>query len=53
MDAERVVVGGKSAGGGPAAAPALLTRDRGGPVPIGQLLVCPMLDDRNDPCSSH
>ncbi|MGW6708134.1 alpha/beta hydrolase [Streptomyces sp. NPDC054956] len=53
IDAERIVIGGKSAGGGLAAALALLTRDRGGPAPIGQLLLCPMLDDRNDTYSSH
>ncbi|NGO67937.1 alpha/beta hydrolase [Streptomyces boncukensis] len=53
VDADRVVVAGKSAGGGLAAALALLARDRGGPAPIGQLLVCPMLDDRNDTRSSH
>ncbi|MEU6311050.1 alpha/beta hydrolase [Streptomyces sp. NPDC047014] len=53
LDAERVVIGGKSAGGGLAAALALLTRDRGGPVPIGQLLLCPMLDDRGRTFSSH
>ncbi|MGW1074854.1 alpha/beta hydrolase [Streptomyces sp. NPDC002537] len=53
VDADRVVVGGKSAGGGLAAALALLTRDRGGPTPIGQLLLCPMLDDRGDTFSSH
>ncbi|MFI6642691.1 alpha/beta hydrolase [Streptomyces sp. NPDC050504] len=46
VDADRIVIGGKSAGGGLAAALALLTRDRGGPVPLGQLLLCPMLDDR-------
>ena len=46
VDADRVVIGGKSAGGGLAAALALLTRDRGGPVPLGQLLLSPMLDDR-------
>ncbi|WP_329064875.1 alpha/beta hydrolase [Streptomyces sp. NBC_01429] len=46
-DGERVIIGGKSAGGGLAAALTLLNRDRGdGPVPIGQLLQCPMLDDR-------
>ncbi|MEU5432060.1 alpha/beta hydrolase fold domain-containing protein [Streptomyces sp. NPDC020719] len=53
LDADRVIVGGKSAGGGLAAALALLTRDRGGPTPIGQLLLSPMLDDRGDTFSSH
>ncbi|MFE6839930.1 alpha/beta hydrolase [Streptomyces sp. NPDC057705] len=53
VDADRIVIGGKSAGGGLAAALALLTRDRGGPAPIGQLLLCPMLDDRGDTVSSH
>ncbi len=52
-DAERIVVSGTSAGGGLAAALALLTRDRQGPRPIGQLLMCPMLDDRNDTPSAH
>jgi acetyl esterase/lipase len=42
------VIAGTSAGGGLAAALALLTRDRQGPRIIGQLLMCPMLDDRND-----
>ncbi|WP_375340997.1 alpha/beta hydrolase [Kitasatospora purpeofusca] len=46
-DPGRIVVGGKSAGGGLAAALALLARDRGGPVPVGQLLLSPMLDDRD------
>ncbi|MET8754541.1 alpha/beta hydrolase [Streptomyces sp. NPDC004667] len=53
IDADRIVIGGKSAGGGLAAALALLTRDRGGPAPIGQLLLCPMLDDRGRTFSSH
>ncbi|MGK4585768.1 alpha/beta hydrolase fold domain-containing protein [Kitasatospora sp. HPMI-4] len=53
LDADRIIIGGKSAGGGLAAALALLTRDRGGPVPLGQLLLSPMLDDRNDTFSSH
>ncbi|MBB5122972.1 esterase [Streptomyces eurocidicus] len=53
IDADRIIVGGKSAGGGLAAALALLTRDRGGPAPIGQLLLCPMLDDRGETFSSH
>lgn len=53
IDAARVVVTGVSAGGGLAAALALLARDRGGPALAGQLLVCPMLDDRNDSASGH
>lgn len=48
LDPARIVVGGGSAGGGLSAAVALLARDRGGPALAGQLLVCPMLDDRND-----
>ncbi|MBV6702109.1 alpha/beta hydrolase [Kitasatospora aureofaciens] len=52
-DADRIIVGGKSAGGGLAAALALLTRDRGGPAPIGQLLLSPMLDDRGTTFSSR
>jgi acetyl esterase/lipase len=51
-DPARVIVGGVSAGGGLAAATALLARDRGGPALLGQLLVCPMLDDRNETPSS-
>ncbi|MFF4814395.1 alpha/beta hydrolase [Kitasatospora sp. NPDC001309] len=53
VDAGRLVIGGKSAGGGLAAALAHLVRDRGGPAPIGQLLLSPMLDDRGDTFSSH
>ncbi|MEU4115268.1 alpha/beta hydrolase fold domain-containing protein [Kitasatospora sp. NPDC028055] len=53
VDAGRLVIGGKSAGGGLAAALAHLVRDRGGPTPIGQLLLSPMLDDRGDTFSSH
>ncbi|MBO3094834.1 alpha/beta hydrolase [Cellulomonas dongxiuzhuiae] len=53
LDPARVVVAGISAGGGLAAALALLARDRGGPCLAGQLLVCPMLDDRNDSASGH
>ncbi|GLV76240.1 alpha/beta hydrolase [Streptomyces hygroscopicus] len=45
-DPNRIVVTGASAGGGLAAGVALLARDRGGPQPLGQLLMCPMLDDR-------
>ncbi|MBZ3905387.1 alpha/beta hydrolase [Streptomyces griseiscabiei] len=52
-DPERIVIVGASAGGGLTAALALLARDRKGPRPIGQLLMCPMLDDRNDTVSSR
>jgi acetyl esterase/lipase len=52
IDPARVIVGGVSAGGGLAAAVALLARDRGGPALLGQLLACPMLDDRNETPSS-
>lgn len=47
-DPDRIVIAGSSAGGGLTAALALLARDRGGPRPLGQVLMCPMLDDRND-----
>ncbi|MEU6878772.1 alpha/beta hydrolase [Streptomyces sp. NPDC046712] len=53
IDADRIVIGGKSAGGGLAAALALLARDRGGPGALGQLLLCPMLDDRAGTFSGH
>ncbi|WP_159943205.1 MULTISPECIES: alpha/beta hydrolase [unclassified Nocardiopsis] len=53
LDPGRVVVGGASAGGGLAAATALLARDRGGPALLGQLLLYPMLDDRNDTVSAR
>jgi len=48
IDPERIVLVGGSAGGGLAAGVALMARDRGGPAVFGQLLICPMLDDRND-----
>ncbi|HEU5000556.1 MAG TPA: alpha/beta hydrolase [Lapillicoccus sp.] len=53
IDPARVVIVGRSAGGGLAAGSALLARDRGGPALLGQLLISPMLDDRNDTVSSH
>lgn len=46
VDAERLAVGGGSAGGGLAAALALLARDRGEVPLIFQVLTAPMLDDR-------
>jgi acetyl esterase/lipase len=53
IDRDRIGVGGLSAGGGLAAALALVARDRG-EVPIAfQLLDCPMLDDRQMTASSQ
>jgi acetyl esterase/lipase len=47
IDRDRIVVSGASAGGGLAAGLALLARDRG-QVPVAfQLLIYPMIDDRN------
>jgi len=46
FDPSRVVVMGHSAGGGLAAATALLHRDRGGAPLAGQVLIYPMLDAR-------
>ncbi|KAL0260490.1 hypothetical protein SLS55_004179 [Diplodia seriata] len=53
VDAKRrLIVAGESAGGGLAAAVALMARDdEEGPKLCAQLLVCPMLDDRNDSVS--
>lgn len=53
IDLARLVVAGTSAGGGLAAGVALLARDRGTPHLAAQVLVCPMLDHRNDTASSH
>lgn len=47
IDPSRLILAGLSAGGGLAAALALYTGDRGGPKLCAQLLMCPMLDDRN------
>jgi acetyl esterase/lipase len=46
VDPDHLAVGGGSAGGGLAAALALLARDRGEIAPVLQLLSYPMLDDR-------
>ena len=46
IDPQRIALGGASAGGGLAAATALLGHDRGRIRPAFQLLVYPMLDDR-------
>ena len=47
IDPSRLAVMGDSAGGGLAAGVALVARDRGGPTLARQLLIYPMLDDRN------
>lgn len=47
VDRYRVAIGGASAGGGLAAALALLARDRAEVAPAFQLLAYPMLDDRS------
>lgn len=52
-DPARLIVMGGSAGGGFAAAVALMARDRGGPRIAGQLLLCPMLDNTNSTVSSR
>ena len=46
VDADRVVVGGGSAGGNLAAAVALMARDRGGPKLLLQVLDVPVTDSR-------
>ena len=47
FDVNRIGVAGDSAGGGLAAGVALLARDRGAPALARQILIYPMLDDRN------
>jgi acetyl esterase/lipase len=47
IDPDRILIAGGSAGGGLAAGVALLSRDRRGPKLAGQLLMYPMLDDRD------
>lgn len=53
IDRERIAVYGGSAGGGLAAALALLARDRKRPQIAFQVLLYPMLDDRNETPSSR
>jgi len=53
IDSSRLAIGGGSAGGGLAASLALLARDRDDVQICYQLLIYPMLDDRNTTPSSH
>jgi acetyl esterase/lipase len=53
IDPGRIVVAGTSAGGGLAAGVTLMARDRGTPPLAAQVLICPMLDHRNDTASSR
>lgn len=53
IDPDRIMITGASGGGGLAAATALVARDMGGPRITHQILVCPMLDDRETTVSSR
>jgi acetyl esterase len=52
-DPSRIAVGGESAGGNLAAAVALMTRDRGGPTVLLQVLLYPMTSYDFDSASYH
>lgn len=52
-DPSRLVIVGGSAGGGLAAGATLMARDQGGPALAAQILISPMLDDRNESISSY
>ncbi len=53
IDPTRLIIAGASAGGGLAAGVSLLARDRGGPALAGQVLIYPMLDDRDASVSTR
>jgi Esterase/lipase len=53
IDDSRIAIAGQSAGGGLAAGVALRARDRGTPDICFQMLIYPMIDDRNETLSSH
>jgi acetyl esterase/lipase len=53
VDRERIAVMGESAGGGLAAAVAIMTRDHAGPAIARQILIYPMLDDRTTTIDAH
>lgn len=48
VDPRRVAIAGDSAGGNLAAVTALLCRDRGGPMPVAQVLLYPVIDPSFD-----
>lgn len=52
-DAGRLLCCGSSGGGGLAAGTVLLARDRGTPAIFAQVLIWPMIDDRNDTFSAR
>lgn len=53
LNQKKIIVSGNSAGGGLAAGVTLLARDRGYPNIMGQMLQCPMLDDRCETFSAN
>jgi acetyl esterase/lipase len=53
LDGDAIGLAGASGGGAPAAATALMVRDRGARQPLFLALFYPMLDDRNDTPSSR
>jgi acetyl esterase/lipase len=53
IDPSRIAIGGASGGGGLCAGLALMVRDRGEVKPAFQLLIYPMIDDRNATPASH
>lgn len=53
IDAQRIIVAGASAGGNLAAAITIAARDHGAVDIYAQLLMCPMLDDRDDSISAR
>jgi acetyl esterase/lipase len=53
IDPARLIIAGGSAGGGLAAGTTLLARDRGTPPLFAQVLIYPMIDDRNETVSAH
>jgi acetyl esterase/lipase len=52
VDDSRIAIAGPSAGGGLAAGVTLRARDEGGPELCYQMLIYPMIDDRNETVSS-